>query len=120
LLDGAENTDVFVAGVGVAVPLDSVNEFRLTQSSFTAEYGRATGGVVDVETRSGTNNFHGSLYEFNRISALASNNFDNNARGIPRGNDRARAARKRPQVGRRDTVPSTAFGVPTTTTSVLA
>lgn len=85
LLDGAENTDVFQAEVGLAVPLDSVNQFRLTQSSFTAEYGRATGGVVDVETRSGTNNFHGSLYEFNRISGLAANTYDNDARGLPRG-----------------------------------
>jgi hypothetical protein len=84
-LDGGENTDVFQASVGLAVPLDSVNEFRLSQSTFTAEYGRASGGVVDVETRSGTNQFHGSAYEFNRISKLASNTFDNNARGLPRG-----------------------------------
>ncbi|HTR26863.1 MAG TPA: carboxypeptidase regulatory-like domain-containing protein [Terriglobales bacterium] len=85
MLDGGENTDVFMSEVGLAVPLDSVKEFRLSEGTFTAEYGRASGGMVDVETRSGTNAFHGSVYEFNRISALAANSFDNNARGFPRG-----------------------------------
>ena len=84
-LDGAENTNSYYSGVGQAVPLDSVREFRLSHSSFTAEYGRASGGIVDVETRSGTNNFHGSVYEFNRISDLSANTFDNNARSLPRG-----------------------------------
>jgi hypothetical protein len=85
MLDGAENTDVFMSDVGIPVPLDSVREFRLSQSTFTAEYGRASGGMVDVETRSGTNEVHGSVYEFNRVSTLAANTFDNNARGFPRG-----------------------------------
>ena len=44
-------------------------------SDFTAEYGRAGGGVVNVTTKSGTNQFHGSLYEFNRVSALAANTY---------------------------------------------
>jgi hypothetical protein len=84
-LDGAENTDSYFSSIGQAVPLDSVREFRLSQSTFTAEYGRASGGMVDVETRSGTNNVHGSAYEFNRVSYLAANTFDNNARSLPRG-----------------------------------
>lgn len=85
-LDGAENTNSYFATIGQSVPLDSVREFRISQSTFTAEYGRASGGMVDVETRSGTNNVHGSVYEFNRVSVLAANTFDNNARNIPRGN----------------------------------
>lgn len=84
LLDGAENVDNFTATVGQAVPLDSVQEFRVITGNFSAEYGRASGGVVNVATISGTNSFHGTAYEFNRISKLASNGFDNNARGIPR------------------------------------
>jgi len=84
LLDGAENVDLFTAAVGQQVPLDALQEFRVTTSNFTAEYGRATGGIVNVATKSGTNNFHGSAYEFNRLSALATNTFDNNAFGIPR------------------------------------
>ncbi len=85
LLDGAENVDNFVAAVGQSVPLDSVQEFRVVTSTFSAEYGRASGGIVNVTTRAGGNEFHGSLYEFNRVSRLASNGFDNNAQGLPKG-----------------------------------
>ncbi len=84
LLDGGENVDTFGAGVGQTVPLDSVSEFRVITNNFTAEYGRASGGIVNVGTRSGTNEFHGTLYEFNRVSRLASNSFDNNANGLSR------------------------------------
>jgi len=85
LLDGVDNTDLYVAAVGQRVPLDAVNEFRVVTSNFSAEYGRASGGVINVATRSGTKDFHGSAYEFNRISRLASNGFFNNANGIQRG-----------------------------------
>lgn len=85
LLDGGENIDTFTATVGQNVPLDSVQEFQVITSNFSAEYGRASGGIVNVATRAGSNAFHGSLYEFNRVSALASNGFDNNANGIPKG-----------------------------------
>ena len=85
LLDGGENVDAFTATVGQSVPLDSVQEFRVITSNFTAEYGRAGGGIVNVATRAGTNDFHGTLYEFNRVSRFASNDFDNNANGIPKG-----------------------------------
>lgn len=84
LLDGAENVDLFTAGVGQQVPLDSVQEFSVMTSNFSAEFGRAGGGVVNVVTKSGTNQFHGSAYEFNRISALSSNTYENNATGTPR------------------------------------
>ncbi|HXG91290.1 MAG TPA: TonB-dependent receptor [Blastocatellia bacterium] len=82
LLDGGENVDAFTATVGQSVPLDSVQEFRVITSNFSAEYGRATGGIVNVTTLAGTNNFHGTLYEFNRVSKLAANDFDNAARGF--------------------------------------
>jgi outer membrane receptor protein involved in Fe transport len=85
LLDGGENVDAFTATVGQQVPLDSVQEFQVITSNFSAEYGRASGGIVNVATRAGSNDFHGSLYEFNRVSALASNGFDNNANGVPKG-----------------------------------
>src|SRR5215471_741078 len=82
LLDGGENVDLFTSVVGQSVPLDAVQEFRVITSNFSAEYGRATGGIVNVATKAGSNNFHGSLYEFNRVSALASNSFDRNANGL--------------------------------------
>src|SRR5215471_1811423 len=82
LLDGAANNDEFAAAVGQAVPLDSVQEFSVITNSFSAQYGRATGGIVNVLVKSGTNQMHGSAYEFFRNDKLATNTFDNNARGI--------------------------------------
>jgi outer membrane receptor protein involved in Fe transport len=84
LVDGGENVNLFTASVGQQVPLDSVQEFRVTSSDFGAEYGRATGGIVNVATKSGTNKYHGSAYEFFRAAGLATNTFDNNANDIPR------------------------------------
>jgi len=84
LLDGAENVDEFTAGVGQVVPLDSVQEFSVLTNNFGAEYGRASGGVVNLVTKSGTNQFHGSAYEFNRVSAASSNSFYNDANDIPK------------------------------------
>lgn len=84
LLDGGENVDLYTSKVGQSVPLDAVQEFSVVSNNFSAEYGRASGGVINVVTKSGTNQLHGSLYEFNRISALTSNDYDSNANGIPR------------------------------------
>jgi Carboxypeptidase regulatory-like domain len=84
LLDGGENVDLFTSKVGQTVPLDSVQEFSLTSNNFSAEYGRASGGVINVVTKSGTNNFHGSVYEFNRLSALTSEDVQDVAEGNPK------------------------------------
>ncbi len=85
LLDGSENVNAFNAGVGQTVPLDSVQEFTVLTNNFTAEFGRASGGVVNLVTKSGTNSFHGSAYEYNRLSALSANTFQNDANGTPKG-----------------------------------
>jgi outer membrane receptor protein involved in Fe transport len=85
LLDGAENVDLYTTKVGQSVPLDSVAEFSVTSNDFSAEYGRASGGVINVVTKSGTNQFHGGAYEFNRVSKLTSNDYDSNAHGNPKG-----------------------------------
>ena len=85
LLDGADNNDSYTAVVGQNIPLDSVQEFRVITSNFSSEYGRASGGIVNVATRGGSNEFHGTAYAFNRISRLASNGFANNATAVPRG-----------------------------------
>jgi hypothetical protein len=84
LLDGGENVDLFTSKVGQTVPLDSVQEFSVTSNNFSAEYGRASGGVINVVTKSGTNNFHGSVYEFNRLSALTSEDVEDKALGNPK------------------------------------
>jgi hypothetical protein len=85
LLDGADNNDLFTATVGQSVPLDAVQEFQVITSNFSAEFGRASGGIVNVATKSGSNAFHGTLYEFNRVSALAAGGFNDNANGADKG-----------------------------------
>jgi hypothetical protein len=82
LLDGAANNDEFGATVGQQVPLDAVQEFSVISNNFAAQYGRATGGIVNVLSKSGTNELHGSAYEFFRNDSLSTNTFDNKARGI--------------------------------------
>ena len=79
LLDGAENIDLFNATVGQNVPVDSVQEYRVITNNFDTQYGRASGGIVNLTTKSGTNGFHGSVWEFNRLSAYTANTFGNDA-----------------------------------------
>jgi carboxypeptidase family protein/TonB-dependent receptor-like protein len=81
LIDGASATN-FEQNSGLQnVPynpsVDSVEEFKVQQSNFTAEYGFAGGTIINVVTRSGTNKFHGSAYEFLRNSATDANNWFN-------------------------------------------
>ena len=54
-------------------------------NNFDAQYGRASGGVVSVTTKAGTNSLHGSAWEFNRLSAYTANTYDNDANGVPKG-----------------------------------
>jgi outer membrane receptor protein involved in Fe transport len=84
LLDGGSNNDEFSGAIGQQIPLDAVQEFSVLTSNFTAEYGRASGGVVNVVSKSGSNEFHGTAYEFNRVSDLSSNSYVNNSNGIPK------------------------------------
>src|SRR6266576_279611 len=84
LLDGAANNDEFSGSLGQQVPLESVQEFSVLTNNFTAEFGRASSGIVNVTTKSGTNSFHGSAYEINRLSAYGANDYSNNASGIPK------------------------------------
>ena len=85
LLDGVENIAVFGDGVGITVPLDAVQEFSVTTSNFQPQYGRASGGIVNVTTRAGSNNLHGNVWEFNRLSAYTANTETNDALGNPKG-----------------------------------
>ena len=84
LLDGVANNDEFYAEVGQTIPLDAVQEIGIVTNNFTAEYGRADAGVINVTTKAGTNDFHGTAYEFLRVSDLASNSFNNNALDLPK------------------------------------
>jgi outer membrane receptor protein involved in Fe transport len=82
LLDGSANNNEFSASVGIQVPLDSVQEFSVITSNFSAQYGRATGGVVNVVTKSGSNTLSGTAYGFYRDEKLATNLYDNEQRGV--------------------------------------
>lgn len=75
LLDGADNNDPYVNRYAVEPPVDSIQEFKVASSSYSAEYGRSAAGQVNVITRQGTNDFHGSLYEYLRNSVLDARNF---------------------------------------------
>jgi outer membrane receptor protein involved in Fe transport len=82
LLDGVPNKNNFDTLVAIDIPLDSVGEVNVLTNTFTAEYGRALAGFVNVDTKRGTNAIHGTVYEFNRASAFASNTTDNKAKGV--------------------------------------
>jgi hypothetical protein len=85
LLDGVENISVFSDQVAIRVPIDSVQEYRVVTNNFLPEYGRASGGVVSLVTKTGTNQFHGTVFEFNRISALTANTVTNAQTGLAKG-----------------------------------
>jgi len=70
--------------LGGNLGVDAIQEFSVLTSNYSAEYGKTSGGVVNAITRSGTNAFHGSAYEFLRNSALDAANFFENAGGIPK------------------------------------
>src|SRR6266571_8207998 len=60
----------------IDIPLDAVKEFQVVATGASAEFGRSAGGVVNVISKSGTNNVHGSLYHFQRLEALTANTSD--------------------------------------------
>jgi hypothetical protein len=78
-LDGISENDYSNSSpgsvLGGATGVDAIAEFSVLTSSYPAEYGRASGGVLNAITRSGTNQFHGDVYEFLRNSALDARNY---------------------------------------------
>ncbi len=85
LIDGQNNMDIGSnAGNVVTPPLDALEEFKVLRNNFSAEFGQVTGGVINVVTKSGTKDFHGSVYEFFRNDAMDANNFFLNSSGQPR------------------------------------
>ncbi|MSV28610.1 MAG: TonB-dependent receptor [Bryobacterales bacterium] len=88
VLDGADNTNYFtgvvVASNQVVKPsIDAIQEFKMETHNFTAEFGRGGGAVIQVTTKSGTNQMHGTLFEFLRNEKLDANNFFNSGRDKP-------------------------------------
>ena len=89
VLDGGDNNNYF-SGVVVASnqavkpSIDAIQEFKVETHNYGAEFGRGGGAVVQVSTRSGTNEFHGTLFEFLRNDKLDANNFFRNRSGTPK------------------------------------
>jgi len=85
LLDGISTTvnDFEVKYPGYQPSVDAIQEFKVEQNNFSADVGYSGGTVVNVVMRSGTNQFHGTLYEFFRNAGLDANNWFNNANNIP-------------------------------------
>ena len=75
LLDGTNNNDTFNTGFVMRPPPDAIQEFKIETHSYTAEFGRNAGAVVNVVTKSGANDVHGSGWEFNRSDALQAYNY---------------------------------------------
>lgn len=95
LMDGVdmsfgENNGVGIGGVGGtgtvinSISIEALEEFKVTTNAFSAEYGRATGGVINLTTKSGTNQYHGTLLYFLRNDKLDANNFFSNRANLGR------------------------------------
>ncbi len=83
LLNGGDDNDNFSEGaINVHPPLESVEDFSVKTNSMSAEYGRGAGAVVSANQKSGTNKFHGALYEFNRNASLNAEDFFSNREGL--------------------------------------
>src|SRR5260370_861544 len=93
LVDGADSNNVFFGqttgrtGTGrnpYSFSQDAVQEFQVNTNGYSATIGRAGGGVINVTTKSGTNDIHGTVFEFFRDKALNANTWANNRRGLPK------------------------------------
>ena len=90
LLDGVDNNTmatgggIGVSGINYIPSVDAVAEFKVKTNNYSAEFGRSAGTIISATTRSGTNKFHGSAWEFVRNEKFDANNFFSNAARTPR------------------------------------
>ena len=84
LLDGGLNNDLLDNSVVIDPNPDAIAEFRVLESTYGAEYGRNAGGIVSVVSKSGTNQLHGTAYDYVRNTYFDANDFFNNQQDLPR------------------------------------
>lgn len=87
VVDGINQSNIsggFAFDLTGTIPVDAVQEFNTIIGNPVAQYGGGSGAQTLITTKSGTNDFHGSLYEFNRTAATEANTFFNNLSGVPR------------------------------------
>jgi len=93
LVEGADNNEQGQAGRGqiseydqggaaTSISPDAIQEYRVITNSYSAEYGKGGGFITDTVLKSGTNQWHGSLFEYNRIQKLAANDWESNKAGL--------------------------------------
>jgi hypothetical protein len=83
MIDGADNIDRGSMLTLLNYPsIDALDEFKVLRGQYSAEFGRAAGGQINVVTKSGKSQFHGDAYEFFRNDAIAANNWINNAKSV--------------------------------------
>ncbi|HKX30313.1 MAG TPA: carboxypeptidase regulatory-like domain-containing protein [Blastocatellia bacterium] len=73
-IDGVDNNDVTSNGVRPTIGQEAVSEFQINRNSYNPEFGRATGGVINIVSKSGTNDFHGNLFDFIRSDEIDARN----------------------------------------------
>src|SRR5580698_3415661 len=84
MLDGLDNNQVSENEVGFAPSVDLIQEFNMITNNAPAEFGNFMGAIISTTTKSGTNQFHGSAFEFFRNNVLNANDWANNFNGAPR------------------------------------
>lgn len=84
LIDGMVNRNLWLSTLIMVPTIDSIQEVRMLTSNYSAEYGASAGAITIVQTKSGTNDYHGSLYEFLRNDKFDANTFFNNRAGAPK------------------------------------
>jgi hypothetical protein len=85
LMDGGDTRGFTSGGQSYTYPLESVAEFKIQTATYSAEFGRAGGGVINVASKSGTNEFHGVAYAFLQSQILNANSWSNNRNRVPKG-----------------------------------
>jgi hypothetical protein len=88
LIDGVSVVSGSTGGPQTLPPTDSLQEFKVLASSYSAEYGRSSGGIVTMITNAGTNAYHGAAYGYFRNEAMDANNYFNNVNAKRRPEDR--------------------------------
>jgi len=86
MLDGVDNNETWLQTVVLFPSVDALDEFKLQTSTYSAEFGRSLGGVVNLQIKSGTNAIHGSGFEFLRNDAFDENNYFNERAGRAKPN----------------------------------
>jgi hypothetical protein len=82
LIDGAESRGTTEGGNSYSIPVEAVQEVKVETSTYSADLGRAIGGIINIASKTGTDQFHGTVYEFLRNDHLNANGWQNNRNNI--------------------------------------